>query len=58
MTVDRRQWEQAYASGRFARQAGRGIDACPRFGITPEAQQLVERWKSGWEDEDQKRKPR
>lgn len=57
-TVDRRQWDQAYQAGRFARQAARGIDTCPRYGITPDARLLVERWKEGWADEDRVRAPK
>jgi len=55
MTLDRQQWDRTYAAGRSARQAGRGIDTCPRYGITPDARLLVERWKEGWDDEDQAR---
>lgn len=42
----------AYQAGRYARQAGRGLESCPRYGITPEARQEVAQWRRGWEDQD------
>lgn len=42
----------AYQAGRNARLAARGIDTCPRYGITPEARQEVAQWRRGWEDQD------
>ena len=41
-------------AGRYARQAGRGIDTCPLFGITPEARLEVRAWQEGWMEEDRK----
>jgi len=42
----------AYQAGRYARQAARGLDTCPRYGITPEARQEVAEWRRGWNDQD------
>jgi hypothetical protein len=42
----------SYQAGRYARQAARGEDSCPRYGIHPEARQQVAEWRRGWRDED------
>ncbi|KAF1698336.1 hypothetical protein CSC62_05350 [Pseudoxanthomonas jiangsuensis] len=44
--------DHAYEAGRYARQAARGRDTCPRYGITPDARQEVDRWRQGWDDQD------
>lgn len=54
--MNRRQWDQAYSAGRFARQASRDRNSCPMYGITPDATQLRERWRQGWDDEDRERR--
>lgn len=47
--------DQAYQAGQFARQAGRGREACPRYGITPDARALRVQWQAGWDAEDRDR---
>lgn len=54
--MNKRAWEQAYSAGRFARQAARGRDKCPMYGITPDAAGLRDRWREDWDDEDRARK--
>lgn len=41
-----------YQAGRYARQAARGQDTCPHYGIHPEAREQVAEWRRGWADED------
>lgn len=47
--------EQANQAGRYARQASRGRDTCPRYGITPDARVLRDQWYAGWDAEDRAR---
>lgn len=56
--MNHRQWSQAYDAGRSARRAGSGRDSCPRYGIIPEAREMADRWRQGWDDEDAERKGR
>jgi len=46
------QHASAYQAGRYARQAGRGLESCPRYGITPESRDEARAWQQGWHDED------
>lgn len=54
--MTKREWEQAYSAGRFARQAARGRNTCPMYGINREDETLRERWRQGWDDEDHARR--
>lgn len=54
--MTREQYEQAQQAGMYARQAGRSITACPRYGTTTDAQLLREAWRQGWQDEDDRRR--
>lgn len=38
--------------GRWAREAGRGINSCLGYGITPEAASLRAEWRAGWNERD------
>jgi len=51
-----RELEQAYNAGRYARQASRDRNTCPMYGITPDAGELRERWRQGWDDQDSTRR--
>lgn len=38
--------------GRWAREAGRGINSCPGYGITDEAAGQRTEWRAGWSERD------
>ncbi len=38
--------------GRWAREAGRGINSCPGYGITDEASDQRTEWRAGWNERD------
>ena len=38
--------------GRWAREAGRGINSCPGYGITDEAAGQRTEWRAGWNERD------
>lgn len=38
--------------GRWAREAGRGINSCPGYGITDEASDQRTEWRAGWSERD------
>lgn len=57
MNVTKQQWDHAYLSGQRARQAGRPVTACPRYGMGEDGQTLRARWLEGWGDEDAVRVP-
>lgn len=40
--------EEAYQAGRWAREAGRGIDSCPEYGQGERAYQARKAWREGW----------
>lgn len=50
------QIEHAIEAGGYARQASRGREACPRYGITEDARELRDAWLRGWDAEDRKRR--
>lgn len=54
--MNEKEYRQAQQAGMFARQSGRKLDACQRYGITPEARTLRDAWRQGWEREDEARK--
>ncbi|WP_372362886.1 hypothetical protein ACCQ10_09325 [Xanthomonas sp. NCPPB 1325] len=41
---------QARESGRYAREAGRPISACPMYGITEDAAELRKQWQAGFNE--------
>ncbi|WP_157726246.1 hypothetical protein [Xanthomonas citri] len=49
MTRDQ-QLTQARESGRYAREAGRSLSDCPRYGITPDAAELRKQWQLGFNE--------
>lgn len=38
--------------GRWAREAGRGVNSCPGYGITDEASDQRIEWRAGWSERD------
>jgi len=40
--------EEAQQAGRWAREAGRGIDSCPEYGQGERAYQARKAWREGW----------
>lgn len=54
--MDQRKYEQARIAGQTARQAGRGRDKCPLYGMGAESQKLREAWYAGWDAADDERK--
>lgn len=54
--MNQQQYDQAYESGRRARQAGKSRDSSPRYGMDSDSQALRERWREGWDAEDQERR--
>lgn len=54
--MTQKEYQQAKQAGMYARQAGRPITVCPRYGITRDAGVLREAWKQGWTDEDERRR--
>lgn len=54
--MTRQRFEQARIAGQTARQAGRGRDKCPLYGMGEESQKLREAWYEGWDEADSERK--
>lgn len=54
--MNQQHYEQAFESGRRARQAGKARDTSPRYGMDSESHALRERWREGWDVEDQERR--
>ena len=42
--------------GRWAREAGRGIETCPHYGITDEAAEQRRERRGGWNERDRELK--
>lgn len=40
--------EEARQAGRWAREAGRGLDSCPEYGLGEEACRARKAWRAGW----------
>ena len=45
--------EQAYQSGRWAREVGRPPSSCPMYAMGDDGMKLREAWRKGWTDQDQ-----
>jgi len=56
--INQQRYEQAREAGRRARQAGKGRDDGPRYGIIADDRALREAWVMGWDAEDQERQQR
>ncbi|WP_161809453.1 hypothetical protein [Stenotrophomonas panacihumi] len=54
--MSQQQFDQAYESGRRARQAGKSRDSSPRYGMDHNSLLQRERWREGWDDEDRERR--
>lgn len=44
--------DQAREAGRWAREAGRGIETCPTYAIGQQGYEMRAAWRSGWAEED------
>ncbi len=54
--MNQQQFEQAKLAGMYARQNSRPVTACPRYAMGRDGELLREAWRTGWQDEDDRRR--